>query len=159
VAHERIRPGHPEENGRHERMHRTLKLETARPARANLLQQQEAFDDFLEVFNTKRPHEALDMRRPAEVYQTSARPYPTTMPEPSYPLHDDTLFVSKKGALRIAGVGTVYLAQALADHPVGIREEDDGSYLVSFLDLDLGHVVKNRPFQPLYPATPGNQQM
>ena len=159
VRHERIRPAHPEENGRHERMHRTLKAETTRPARPNLLQQQEQFDAFCEVFNTKRPHEALDMRRPADVYQASARPFPSTPPEPTYPMHDDTLFVSKKGFLRIPGSGTFYLALALAGTPVGIREGDDGSYLVSFLDLNLGYAAKNRPFEPITPASPGKRDL
>jgi transposase InsO family protein len=84
VRHERIRPAHPEENGRHERMHRTLKAETTRPARSNLLQQQEQFDAFRQVYNTKRPHEALDMKRPADVYRSSARPCPAAPPEPQY---------------------------------------------------------------------------
>lgn len=159
VRHERIRPAHPEENGRHERMHRTLKAETTRPARPNLLQQQEQFDSFRQTFNNKRPHEALDMKRPAEVYRPSARPCPRTPPEPQYPLHDDVLFVSGKGSLRIPGIGTFYLALALADMPVGIREEVDGSYLVSFVDLNLGHAVKNKPFQPIYPASPGHRNL
>lgn len=86
---ERIRPSHPEENGRHERMHRTLKAETTRPARANLLQQQERFDDWLQEFNHDRPHEALEMKRPAEVHVQSARPMPSALPELAYPTHDE----------------------------------------------------------------------
>lgn len=159
VRHERIRPAHPEENGRHERMHRTLKAETTRPARSNLLQQQEQFEAFREVFNKRRPHEALEMRRPAEVYQPSTRPCPATLPEPQYPMHDDVLFVSRKGWLRIPGIGTVYLTLALANTPVGIREQDDGSYLVSFLDLNLGYAARNKPFQPIYPASPGHRDL
>ena len=148
VGHERIRPAHPEENGRHERMHRTLKLETTRPARANLLQQQERFDSFLAVFNAKRPHEALDMRPPADVYTCSTRPYPSALPEPSYPFHDDALYVSKTGFLRILARGSVYISAALAGQLVGIREEIDGRWLVSFLDLNLGHVSQDRSFVP-----------
>ena len=72
---ERIRPGHPQQNGRHERMHLTLKKEATRPAGANLLQQQAKFDAFIEEFNNERPHEALDMKCPAEVYSASCRPY------------------------------------------------------------------------------------
>lgn len=159
VRHERIRPAHPEENGRHERMHRTLKAETTRPARSNLLQQQEQFDVFKQVYNTKRPHEALDMKRPAELYRSSTRPCPAVPPEPQYPMHDDALYVSRKGWLRIPGIGTVYITLALANHPVGIREELDGSYLVSFLDLNLGYAARNKPFQPIYPASPGKQDL
>lgn len=157
IKHERIRPAHPEENGRHERMHRTLKAETTRPARSNLLQQQESFDAFRDVFNTKRPHEALDMRRPADVFEPSPRPYPLSLPEPSYPLHDDTIFVSRTGYLRIPGLARFYLTAVLADQPVGIREGHDGSWLVSFLGLDLGYLEKNGSqsiFRPASPAKP-----
>lgn len=159
IKHERSRPAHPEDNGRHERMHRTLKLETTRPARPNLLQQQELFDSFREVFNGKRPHEALDMRRPAELYAASLRPYPTTLPEPSYPLHDDTLYVSKSGYLRVPGRGSLYLSVALAGQPVGILEQADGRWLVSFLDLALGHIEKNRTLTPIQPASPAKPSL
>src|SRR3954468_16502567 len=82
---ERIRPAHPEENGQHERMHRTLKAETARPASPNMLQQQERFDIFQDVFNLERPHEALQMKTPAEVYTPSLRRYPEFLVEFDYP--------------------------------------------------------------------------
>ncbi len=72
---ERIQPGYPQQNGRHERMHRTLKIEATRPAGSNFLQQQAKFDDFVREFNNERPHEALDMQCPAEVYKPSTRPY------------------------------------------------------------------------------------
>lgn len=159
IKHERGRPAHPEDNGRHERMHRTLKLETTRPARPNLLQQQEHFDAFREVFNTKRPHEALDMRRPAELYAASTRPYPAALPEPSYPLHDDTLYVSARGHLRVPGRGSIYLSVALAGQPVGILEQADGRWLVSFLDKPLGHVEKTRTLTPIQPASPGKPNL
>jgi hypothetical protein len=80
----RIQPGHPQQNGRHERMHVTLKREVTKPAAANFLQQQARFDDFLEVFNQQRPHEALGMKYPAEVYQPSLRPY-QGLPDLDYP--------------------------------------------------------------------------
>ena len=75
IGIERIRPGHPQQNGRHERMHLTLKQEATRPAGANLLQQQAKFDDFIEGFNNERPHEALDMKCPAEVSTAPTTPY------------------------------------------------------------------------------------
>ena len=84
LAIERIKPGHPQQNGRHERMHLTLKREATRPPSANNLQQQARFDDFVEEFNTERPHEALGMKCPAEVYQASDRHY-RGLPELSYP--------------------------------------------------------------------------
>src|SRR5215475_2136303 len=75
IGIERIKPGHPQQNGRHERMHLTLKKEATKPAASNFLQQQARFDKFLEVFNNERPHEALGMKCPAEVYQPSTRVY------------------------------------------------------------------------------------
>jgi len=158
IEHERSRPAHPQDNGRHERMHRTLKLETTRPARENLLQQQERFDSFVELFNGKRPHEALGLKPPASVYQSSSRFYPSRIPEPAYPLHDDVLYVSRKGFLRVPGRGSRYLSVALANQPVGIREEEDGRWLVSFMHLDLGHIEKskNPGLVPLPPPPRGN---
>ncbi len=137
---ERIRPGHPQENGRHERMHRTLKQETTRPARRNLLQQQECFDAFVEEFNTVRPHEALGMKTPAEVYVRSTRVYPNRLPDLTYPTHDEVLLVGKRGMLHLPRRRTVYLASALAGHQVGLREVKDGRWLVSFMNIDLGHL-------------------
>jgi putative transposase len=84
ITIERIQLGHPQQNGRHERMHLTLKNETTRPAGMNSLQQQTKFDDFLEEFNTERPHQALDMKCPAEIYTPSARLY-RGLPELDYP--------------------------------------------------------------------------
>src|SRR5262249_6113167 len=75
ITIERIQPGHPQQNGRHERMHRTLKIEATRPAGANFLQQQAKFDAFVREFNNERPHEALAMKHPSDVYKASTRPY------------------------------------------------------------------------------------
>lgn len=152
---ERIRPAHPEENGRHERMHRTLKFETARPARANLLQQQERFDAFVEEFNNLRPHEAIDMKRPADVYMRSARLYPDKLPTPSYSTFDDVLRVNRAGQIYVATVGQVALSTALAGEQVGIREERDGRWLVTFCGVDLGHAGPGRKtFTPKTSSTP-----
>jgi transposase InsO family protein len=140
IAPERIRPAHPQENGRHERMHRTLKAETTRPARDNLLQQQERFDEFVEEFNTQRPHEALNMKRPAELYAESIKKHPVFLSDPDYSTHDDVLRVSAKGLIHLPGRRQVHLATALAGQLVGIREEGDDRWLVSFLHIDLGHV-------------------
>jgi transposase InsO family protein len=96
ISIERIRPGHPQQNGRHERMHLTLKKEATRPAGANILQQQAKFNAFLEEFNHERPHEALAMKCPAEVYSISPRPY-RGIPEPHYPFHDRTVVVTSCG--------------------------------------------------------------
>jgi transposase InsO family protein len=154
IVLERIRPGHPEENGRHERMHRTLKRETARPARSNLLQQQESFDSFLQEFNHDRPHEALGMKRPAEIYAPSPRRCPTKLPEPTYPTHDDAVTVDRWGHI-FSARRRVYLSSALAGQTVGVREEDDGRWLVTFMDLDLGFVGRNHSFTPA--TSPGGE--
>src|SRR6202165_1426266 len=90
---ERIKPGHPEQNGRHERMHLTLKKEAVAPAAENFLQQQGRFDDFIRDYNQERPHQALNMRYPAELYAPSARPY-TGPPEQQFTCPDLTVTVT-----------------------------------------------------------------
>ena len=142
IALERIRPAHPEENGQHERMHRTLKFETARPARSNLLQQQERFDAFVEEFNQHRPHEALGMQPPAAVYGPSSIQCPTTLPELDYSTCDDVRRISAKGMLTLPGRKQLYLSAALAGEYVGLREDNeiDDRWLVTFGNLALGHV-------------------
>ena len=92
IAIERIKPGHPQQNGRHERMHLTLKNEAARPPAMNAIQQQEKFDAFRDEFNSERPHEALDMKTPAERYSPSLRSY-AGLPAIEYPLHDRDLMI------------------------------------------------------------------
>lgn len=148
IGLERIRPAHPEENGRHERMHRTLKAETTRPARANLLQQQERFDEWVHEFNHERPHEAIGMKRPAEVFARSAALMPRALPELLYPTHDDVVRVRTNGHIHIAGIGSVHVTNALAGENVGIREEADGRWLVSFAQLDLGLVDHGATLKP-----------
>jgi transposase InsO family protein len=154
IKHQRIKPAHPQENGCHERMHRTLKAETTRPARQNSLQQQERFDAFRQEFNHDRPHEALGMKRPAEVYRPSERRKPRVLLEPSYPLHDDVLLVNASGHIRVPRRGTVFLSYALAGQPVGIREQDGGRWLVTFMTLDLGEYdAQTRRFEAAVPAS------
>ena len=101
IAIERIRPGCPYQNGRHERMHRTLKQETARPPGMNILQQQDRFDRFVSEFNEERPHEALDMACPAERYNPSPLPY-RGLPELDYPFHDRDILVTACGRICMA---------------------------------------------------------
>jgi transposase InsO family protein len=139
IVHERIQPGHPEQNGRHERMHRTLKQETTRPAAANLLAQQERFDAFVATYNEQRPHEALDQRPPASAYTPSPRKPRARDFQLEYPLHDDARRVDATGFVRILGRRrSVYLTPALANERVGIRELDNGWLLVTYASLDLG---------------------
>ncbi len=133
---ERIKPGCPQQNGRHERMHLTLKKEATKPASFNFLQQQGRFDDFVEVYNNERPHEALAGRYPGDVYTPSKRPY--RMPDPpEYPYHDRTITVTRCGRICI-GKRKINLSTVFAGQNVGIREVDDKIWLVSFLDYDLG---------------------
>lgn len=133
---ERIKPGSPQQNGRHERMHRTLKKEATRPASFNFLQQQGRFDDFIEVYNNARPHQALNMKYPGEVYTPSARIY-RPPDEPDYPYHDKTIRVTQCGRICI-GKRKINLSTVFAGQTVGIREVADNIWLVSFLDYDLG---------------------
>lgn len=138
---ERIEPGHPEQNGRHERLHLTLKQEATRPSGTNFLQQQEKFDRFMEEYNTKRPHEALQMKRPGEVYYKSERQFPDDLLPLDYPLHDLVRKVSTQGMVSPFGRGKPFhLGAAFAGENVGLREVESGRWLVTFMDLDLGYV-------------------
>ena len=148
ISIERIRPGHPQQNGRHERMHLTLKQQATRPAGANMLQQQAKLDAFQEEFNSERPHEALGMKCPAEVYTPSTRPY-RGIPEPHYPFHDRTIVVTSCGRLCLYRK-KINLSVSLAGQAVGIKEVDTGIWLVSFMDYDLGYIdLEERTLQPL----------
>jgi len=138
---ERIKPGHPQQNGRHERMHLTLKKEATKPPCFNFLQQQSRFDDFIEVYNNERPHQALGGLYPGEVYTPSARPY--FHPDvPEYPFHDRTILVTQCGRICI-GRRKINLSTVFAGQYVGIREIADEVWLVSFMDYDLGFFDKD----------------
>jgi len=137
IAIERIKPGNPQQNGRHERMHLTLKLETTKPAGANFLEQQGKFDDFIEVFNTERPHQALAMAVPADHYKPSQRQY-QGLPDIDYPFHDKAVTVTTCGRICI-NRRKINLSQVFAGQTVGIKQTDDRIWLVSFMDYDLGY--------------------
>lgn len=134
---ERIKPGNPQQNGRHERMHLTLKLETTKPAGNNFLQQQARFDDFVEEFNTQRPHQALGMACPAERYQTSSRRY-GGLPDLEYPFHDQTVTVTTCGRICYKRK-KINLSLVFAGQAVGIKQVEDHIWLASFMDYDLGY--------------------
>jgi putative transposase len=133
---ERIQPGHPQQNGRHERMHLTLKQEATRPAGRNFLQQQAKFDRFLHCYNFERPHQALAMKYPAELYTHSPRPY-QGLGELVYPFHDRTVTVTHCGRICI-GRRKVNLSHVFAGQNVGIKEVSEHVWLVSFMHYDLG---------------------
>ena len=151
VQVERIEPGHPEQNGRHERFHLTLKQEATRPSGSNLLQQQEKFDRFQEEYNTKRPHEALQMKRPAEIYRKSKKTFPEELPPLEYPLHDLVRKVSDHGMITSFGRSSAFhIGAAFSGENVGLRETEPGRWLVTFMDLDLGYVdQKTKDFESI----------
>jgi transposase InsO family protein len=145
---ERIEPGHPQQNGRHERMHLTLKQQATRPAGNNMLQQQAKFDAFVQEFNQERPHEALDMKCPAEIYVPSRLSY-RGLPEPHYPFHDRTVMVTSCGRLCIYRK-KINLSVTLAGQAVGLKEVDPGIWLVTFMEYDLGYIdLEEKTLQPL----------
>lgn len=135
---ERIKPGRPQQNGRHERMHLTLKRETTRPSRPNSLQQQEAFDQFIQEFNEQRPHEAIGMKRPADLYQGSPRAY-KGLEELTYPLHDAKVFVGAGGMLAFRG-NKIHVSRVFEGQTLGLKEVEEEAWLVSFMDFDLGYI-------------------
>lgn len=148
IAIERIKPGHPQQNGRHERMHLTLKKEATRPPGMNSLQQQARFDAFVHEFNTERPHEALAMKCPAELYSASPRRY-NGLGDLEYPLHDRDILVTACGRICMHRK-KINVSAVLAGQRLGIREVDDGIWLVSFMQYDLGYIdLEQRTLQPL----------
>jgi putative transposase len=148
IGIERIQPGHPQQNGRHERMHLTLKKEATKPAAANFLAQQARFDKFIDVFNHQRPHEALDMKYPAEIYQPSPRLY-QGLPDLDYPLHDKTIVVTRCGRICL-GKKKINFSTVFAGQAVGIKEVNDDIWLVSFMQYDLGYFdLETRVLEPL----------
>ena len=148
IGIERIKPGHPQQNGRHERMHLTLKQQTTRPPGMNILQQQARFDDFIQEFNTERPHEALAMKPPASLYSLSGRPY-DGLPDLDYPLHDRPALVTACGRICMHRK-KINISTVLAGQTLGLKEVDDGIWLVSFMHYDLGYIdLEQRTLQPL----------
>ena len=155
IAIERIKPGHPQQNGRHERMHLTLKQEASKLPSYNFLQQQGRFDVFVEGYNNDRPHQALGGKYPGEVYTPSACEY--HHPEvPEYPFHDRTIQVTQCGRICMDN-RKIYLSTVFDGQYVGIREVADKIWLVSFMHYDLGFFdeeenrvepVGNNPFAP-----------
>jgi putative transposase len=134
---ERTKPGHPEQNGRHERMHLTLKKEATKPAAANVFQQQARFDTFVEQYNRDRPHQGLGMKVPADVYARSARAY-RGLEELTYPFHDATFTVTQCGRICFKA-RKVNLSHVFAGQNVGVTQVGERVWLVSFMRYDLGY--------------------
>jgi putative transposase len=141
VKPERIEPGKPQQNGRHERMHRTLKAETADPPAASLAEQQRRFDAFRVIYNDERPHEALDFETPSALYRASPRAYPCALREPAYPPGVAVRRVRSNGEIKWGG-DLVFVGEALIGEPVAIEETEEGEWLVRFADVELGCIDK-----------------
>lgn len=137
IRPERIMPGRPEQNGRHERMHRTLKAETARPPRSSFSAQQRAFDRFQLEYNEQRPHEALGQAVPASLYRPSLRSYPRQLPEPEYPAHFESRVAYPNGVISF-GTTQWYVSACLAGERLGLEPCDDGRWRVHFAWVPIG---------------------
>jgi transposase InsO family protein len=133
ITHQRIDPGRPQQNGRHERMHRTLKAETARPPEANAARQQRRFDAWRTEFNTCRPHAALDGATPASRYAPSTRAAPAVAPAPEYPGHYERRRVSHHGSIKWSG-RELFVSHALNHEILALTEVDDGIWSLYFYD-------------------------
>ena len=138
ISIERIQPGMPQQNGRHERMHLTLKQQTARPPAANIIAQQEMFDAFVSEFNGERPHEALAMQTPNEIWTAPATAY-TGLPDLEYPFHEKEIMVTACGRICMHRK-KINISTVLAGQKLGIKEVEDGIWLVSFMAYDLGYI-------------------
>jgi transposase InsO family protein len=136
IRHERIDPGHPQQNGRHERFHLTL-LEAMRPPAADRAAQARRFAAFGRDFNEQRPHQALGQRTPASVYQPSLRSMPVQLPEPNYPAEAAVRQVRSNGEIKWQG-GFVHISSALAGEAVALEETDHGHWHVRFFDVPIG---------------------
>jgi transposase InsO family protein len=137
IRPELTQPSHPEQNGSHERMHRTLKAETTRPPSANRSAQQRKFESFRREYNQERPHENLNQKSPAHLYAPSPRPYPDRLPEPQYPGHFEVRKVSKNGGIRWKK-GWVNISHSLLEQNVGLEEVHDGVWSLYFGSRLLG---------------------
>ena len=137
IQHQRIQPGCPQQNGAHERMHRTLKRQAVRPVQRTCARQQTRFDAFRTEFNTVRPHEWLDQDTPASHYQSSPRAYPARIPVPTYPGHFVVKKVTTGGTFRFQHK-LLYIANALVDQTIGLEETDDGVWAIYFNTVLLG---------------------
>jgi putative transposase len=154
---ERIDPGAPEQNGRHERMHGTLKADTAKPPAATPAAQQARFDRFRLEYNHLRPHEALGQETPASRYRKSPRCYPSRIEEPAYDAEHAVRRVRSNGEIKWGGT-LIFVSEALVGEPVGIAETETGDWIVRFADHPLGLIGRQtHKLRPFAPARPGRR--
>jgi putative transposase len=137
ITHQRITPGSPQENGAHERLHRTLKARVTRPPAANAREQQRAFTVFQHTYNELRPHEALDDDTPASRWRPSTRPYAEHIAPPTYPAHCELRRVSGAGTFRLH-CGQKFLSQALNRETIALEEVQDGVWNILYYTTLLG---------------------
>ena len=142
IVPERIEPGHPEQNGRLERLHRTLKAETASPPRANRRRQRRAFDHFRHSYNNERPHEALGQRPPVRLYTPSFRPYPSRLSSPEYGAEVTVRRVRRNGEIKWKG-DRVYVSESLRGEPTGLVQQDERTWSIQFGPLLIGVLDDN----------------
>lgn len=162
IALERIQPGQPQQNGRHERMHGTLKRQACNPPAATPAEQQQHFDAFRHEFNSERPHEALGQLPPERFYLPSKRPYPSRLEDPAYAADEQVRRVRSSGEIKWRG-SLLFLSEALVGEAVGLRQRNDGHWLVRFADVPLalidhstGALARFGPVRP--PMTKTTQQ-
>jgi len=143
IQHQRILPAHPQQNGAHERMHKTLKRAAIRPPRATLVAQQRAFNRFRQEYNEERPHQFLHGRTPGSLYRPSRRSYAGHLPPLEYPTHFIVKRVTNAGTIRFK-TRLLYLSTALRQHRVGLDEVDDGIWSLYFCNVLLGRIDERR---------------
>lgn len=136
IGLERIEPGKPQQNGRHERMHGTLKREACSPPRATRSGQQRRFNAFRQEYNHERPHEALGQIPPARIYSCSPRPFPAKLEDPEYDAQEQVRRVRCNGEIKWKG-STLFVSQALIGEAVAISEHEDDHWIVRFADIPL----------------------
>jgi len=141
-----IPPSSPQDNGRHERMHRTLKAETSKPPARSAAEQQQRFDGFRRHYNEDRPHEALGQKAPAQLWQPPARTFPAgRLGDPWYDADHKVRRVRPAGQIKWRGE-EVFIGEALAGELVGVAEHDSGGHIVRFSNRDLGVIGRDRRF-------------
>ena len=143
IQHQRILPAHPQQNGAHERMHKTLKQGAIRPPRATLAAQQRAFQTFRQEYNHERPHQYLEGRTPGSLYRPSGRAYTGVPPTLEYPGHFLVKRVTNAGTIRFKR-RLLYLSTALKAHRVGLEEVADGIWSLYFCEVLLGRIDERR---------------
>jgi hypothetical protein len=139
IAPERIKPGHPEQNGRHERMHKTLKDHTAKPPAKTLTQQQRRFNGFCVEYNEHRPHEALEMRTPSECYSSSIKEFPSRLPKVSYQDHMQIRRVYPHGDIHYLGK-RLFVTESLRGEYVGVEQIDEDTSWLWYCGYLLGRI-------------------